>query len=341
MRKVILLWLAIGLLLVGTALCLAKPLAVQRTTFDVKDPDGRIFSITLVRTASHAPKEPLLVYLPGHRGTHDENDRLLNELAIRGYTIAALDDFAASIGTRKESREDAEARDVSIEFPDEAAVVPVTRLVDRRVELAARQVSSALDVISAKAKAHPDGMFSGLQDLQKVGAMGFSLGGGVAASSKISDSRIVAAVNMDGWLFGQAEQTPQSPYMVFYSREAIVPPQLLTDPDPRKRSEAAKTLRDLRACGTLLTAPGAYAYFFDEAYHHDFHDDGRDLTNDLANALSGKRYRMHIAKVELIDAFFKQYTSGQAQSPLLSVHRPFPHVTKLTPELTELLGKAA
>lgn len=144
---------------------------------------------------------PLILYAPGWGGDRGENARTAAMLASHGFVVAALDDVAP---------------DVQFDFSSESAVAETDRLAAARLELALNEARVALDQLRAciaSQQAWRDKI-----DFDRVGFMGFSFGGAVAAEASLRDPRIAAVANLDGGLYEQAAaQGARRPYLVMAS----------------------------------------------------------------------------------------------------------------------------
>jgi len=138
---------------------------------------------------------PLLLYIPGWGGTRGENTALAEFLAARGYVIAALDDREAA---------------PALDFSTPAQVVRTQQRADAKVDRLAAGASRELaDLV------HGTTLGAIPIDPTRIGLVGYSFGGAVAAETACRDARVRAAVNLDGWMFGSAARAGvPRPYLV-------------------------------------------------------------------------------------------------------------------------------
>ncbi len=129
---------------------------------------------------------PLVIYVPGAGGRLVDNSSLAQELASHGFIVAAIDDTHP---------------DIAIDFSSDAAIGRTKIDGERKVRLQATDVLSLIDALAAYS-AERKGAFAGRIDSDRVGIFGFSFGGAVAAHVASMDSRIRAAVDLDGSVFG-------------------------------------------------------------------------------------------------------------------------------------------
>lgn len=140
-----------------------------------------------------AGRHPLLLFSHGLGTMREIHAALLEELASRGYVVAAISHtYDAGL----------------VEFPDGrlvSGVAPAAPSASERRLLLTTRVADfrfVLDQLTLLATA-PTGLLSGRLDLRKVGTLGHSFGGATAASAMLADSRIRAGVDLDGRIWGK------------------------------------------------------------------------------------------------------------------------------------------
>ena len=141
---------------------------------------------------------PVLLFSPALGSLPVFYSSLLNELASRGFVVAAIwhpystEVVAFPDGTVLRSNPAGGMSGVSVDEQDA-----------RRAQLGlvwAADQSFVLDRLAAWNEQHAQ--LRGRVDLERVGAFGHSLGGAAAAQAAHDDDRIDAAINMDGAMFG-------------------------------------------------------------------------------------------------------------------------------------------
>ncbi|MEB9844945.1 alpha/beta hydrolase family protein [Bacillus cereus] len=127
------------------------------------------------------------------------SDEIAKELASQGYIVVGIDhtyDAAATV------------------FPDgRTAFVQSINLTDfaerdRHIKLWKEDVVFVLNQIEKLNQSDKDNRFTGRMDTSRIGMFGHSYGGATAAQVLVEDSRVKAAINMDGTLYG--ENVPKS-----------------------------------------------------------------------------------------------------------------------------------
>lgn len=193
-------------------------------------------------------KWPVVLFSPGYGAPRAAYAGLASALASRGYVVLAVD------------------------HPYEAAV---TQLADGRVVgmtehysdamayMAGQQSLRAADLgFVADQLGRPDAMGSrlaGRLDLDRIAAIGHSLGGATAAEAMDIDPRIKAAANIDGTLYGPVvDHRLRGPFLLLESDLAG------TAHSPQNRIDNGRLLRG-------VTGP-AWRYEIKRANHFSFTD---------------------------------------------------------------------
>jgi predicted dienelactone hydrolase len=171
----------------------------------------------------------------------------------------------------------------------------------------------------ARLDAHdPAGLLTGRLDLSRIGILGHSFGGAVAAQACFIDPRLQAGINMDGILLGEVAEAGVGKPFLFMS-DATPPPTAadLESPSPQHRRHARLIQRDLSQIEHSLAAHGGYYMTIEGANHANFSDwplycPLKRLTG--AGPVSVKRAMQIINAYTL--AFFRHYLTGTSE-PLL------------------------
>jgi predicted dienelactone hydrolase len=146
--------------------------------------------------ASPGARRPVVLFSHGFGVSAALNTALHEELASRGYVVAAID----------------HTFDTAVDFPDGRLEVQKPGLIidDLLHEVRATDLSFVLDQLTALAAGHnpdaehrrlPRGL-AGMLDLTRVGAYGHSLGGPTVIHAMNEDRRIDAGAALDGTLRG-------------------------------------------------------------------------------------------------------------------------------------------
>lgn len=147
----------------------------------------RTNAFTDARPAGRKDSLPLVVLSPGHSKPRSGLTGLAEELASRGYVVAAIDHTYENVATS---------------FPDGRVTTCVTCEISKekawweKLEKSrAADVSFVLDQLTG---AHPKWKSAGLIDTSKIGMAGQSAGGASTVTAMLEDLRLRAGIDMDG-----------------------------------------------------------------------------------------------------------------------------------------------
>ncbi|HDR4733429.1 TPA: carboxylic ester hydrolase [Bacillus cereus] len=136
---------------------------------------------------------PVLIFSHGLSGFRNQNTFEVEELASQGYIVVGIDhtyDAAATV------------------FPDgRTAFVQSINLTDfverdRHIKLWKDDVVFVINQVEKLNRSDKDKRFTGRIDTSRIGMFGHSYGGATAAQVLVEDSRVKAAIDMDGTLYG-------------------------------------------------------------------------------------------------------------------------------------------
>jgi predicted dienelactone hydrolase len=172
---------------------------------------------------------PLVLYTHALVSIPSENTLLMEDLASAGFIVVAVshaDHAAEHAALQREIPAEERARDKTLyaafaAAPDRAERARImaeiyanssgtSEIVRRRTAdtvFALDNVETVIDAIPGHAET----------DLDRVAAIGFSLGGAVATRLCMTDPRCGAAVNIDGGLFGVPDGSLNAPYLMLYA----------------------------------------------------------------------------------------------------------------------------
>ena len=153
---------------------------------------------------------PVVVFTPGYTGTFTDYTYLFEDLASRGYVVAAVDHTYEA---------------TAVEFPDGRLVKSVLgshldktwRLDEQSLSLAVSVRLNDLKFIVdelARLNGEPGGPFAGSLDLNKIAVAGHSLGGLTALLSVKQEARFKAALLLDASLLDESAIVTETPALV-------------------------------------------------------------------------------------------------------------------------------
>ena len=202
-------------------------------------------------------KFPVVLYVPGLGGTRVTNSALAQDLASHGYVIVALDDTGPRGG---------------FDFAGSAAIARTLAWSAEKVRLQAADISGCLDAIATARDGPARSVLAELGlDHDRIAVIGFSFGGAVAAEAAVSDTRIAAAVNLDGWLFGRALHAGvEAPFLVVSTDDL---PAATSNSNPANLVDEASFDRfDVRAIAAGLDRHGGDVLTIVGSAHDSFTD---------------------------------------------------------------------
>lgn len=262
-------------------------------------------------------RAPLILFQPSWFSQRRESSYMLANLASHGFIVAAADDFVHYPGARGP---EAALRAVGLDYASDAAFRISVDAAAERSQAAARLASSILDAVGA------DAAWGGRAELSRIGILGFSFGGAVAAEMARGDARAAAAVNLDGSTFGETGQRGvERPYLALFSGGAFPSTAELSSSDPVIRLDAGLTLLESERQVARVDRPDQWCFVFEDATHLDFCD--RLVMPPFSTLRAPRdldRRRLWSAINAYVVAFFGQALRGNAP-PLLG-SAPLPGV---------------
>jgi dienelactone hydrolase len=272
---------------------------------------------------------PVLLFNPAWQGQRTQNTFETEELASHGFFVVAIDHTHNS---------------EPIAFPDGRIVdssgirdiedftgVSYQQQLDygnAEANVEARDDSFVLDAL-ARLNGDASSPWYRSLDFNRVGAFGHSFGGAVSLEAAFLDPRIRAAVNMDGWIFGDLWRHNFSKPLLLIYEDPFPPPAAtlqagLSSGDRNTRLISQLDLDDLANVNRTLSTCGGYAVSIRGTRHFNFSDRAlyspfRKLTE--AGSISPQRAHRIINDYTL--AFFNQELNQQPD-PLLREPSAYP-----------------
>lgn len=266
---------------------------------------------------------PVLLFSHGLTGFRNQNTFQVEELASRGYVVVGIDhpyDAAAVV------------------FPDQTAMLKLENLsgfdaYEKKSRLWVEDAKFVLDQMELLNESDHKGIFSERLDMDKVGMFGHSFGGATAAQMLLADSRVKAALNMDGTLYGQPvpEGGYGKPYMQMnaeFSVDRLAFKRSLDqaiESSGRSREDYEQFWAESAERRKRAGAGEAYSVVFANANHMSFTD--FYLFSPLLPPTGASPRQMHRSINELSSAFFDRYVKGDTNVSLKKVSRGLPHLT--------------
>ncbi|MEV0346161.1 alpha/beta hydrolase [Nonomuraea sp. NPDC050680] len=267
----------------------------------------RTNAFTDARPAGRGHSLPLVVLSPGHSKPRSELTGLAEELASRGYVVAAIDHTYENVATT---------------FPDGRVTTCVTCEITKgkgwwaKLEKSrAADVSFVLDQLTG---AHPKWKGAGLIDTSKIAMAGQSAGGASTVTAMLEDSRLRAGIDVDGTVESTVPASGLSRPFLFLGKPATYTPG---------KSEAASwehVWTGLTGWKRWLLMTGAvHLSFTDLGVLVD--QVGIEIGADIAGARAMDITRRYVT------AFFDQHLRGKPQPLLNKSSASYPEITFCRP----------
>ena len=196
----------------------------------------RTSATTNAALSSRLARYPVLLSLPGWNGLRGENTTFVQDLASRGFVIAAIGyDDPACAGVDI-SAGGAVATDIDFSSRLRSNTLAVAH---EKINRVAEGASRVIDALQALNRADPAGRFGGRLTSIGSGLWDIRSAARSLCNCAARDKRVKAAVNVDGWLFDAAlGGWIKQPFM-FISDDTPAPSSAdLYSPDPRRRYPA-------------------------------------------------------------------------------------------------------
>lgn len=160
---------------------------------------------------------PVLIFSHGFGGFRAQNTFQMQELASHGYIVVAPEHTYASVITV--FSEGRVARHNPNTLPDNVSEAEYDRAAKRLLEQWTADLRFVMDQVAEMNMSDP--VLKGKLDLNRLGVLGHSTGGGAAVQVCAVDPRCKAGLGMDAWLIPVAEEViangPQQPFLFLYS----------------------------------------------------------------------------------------------------------------------------
>ena len=216
---------------------------------------------------------PVLLFSPSSGGFRSQNTFEVEELVSQGYIVVGIDHPYSS--SRVVFPDGRIVHSLPwIETSSQAAFDASNRRVELMVEDHVADARFLLDEMERWNRPGSNELLSGRMDLARVGVFGHSFGGALAAGLCVADSRVVAGINMDGWMFGDAEKNGiPKPFFFMNSGDGRGPERAQIEKlSGDARVEGEKDLMDWEALQRSLRNFGGYHLTVLDSDHGNYSD---------------------------------------------------------------------
>lgn len=258
-------------------------------------------------------KFPLLLFAHGMSLYSRQNTFQLEELVSHGYIVVALN-FTGDATTTI--------------FPDGDRVdfTPIENTItflNNRIKLWEQDASFVLDEVI---KANFDKNFhtiASLIDFDSIGMLGHSFGGATSTQMLVKDSRIKAAIDMDGGLYGDSMPAngPAKPFMLMNAEASINFMKEAYSQQPGNRDElfVESYLRN-----KTIEKPGVYTAIIPKTNHGSFTD--LAAVSPIINESGADVNAIYKLINELSLGFFDKNLKGIHENKLNEIQKAHPEI---------------
>jgi dienelactone hydrolase len=214
---------------------------------------------------------PVVLFAHAWRGSRSQNTALVQDLASRGFVVAAFDrPYNAGLVAFPNGRVVTAPVDMTLDLSDDRARLATLDRGAREATIGAADASAVLDALGRLGAGDP---LAGQVAADRAIILGHSFGGAVAAEACRRDHRFVAALNLDGWLFATArDQGVPCLYLLMNDGESVPPDEQLTAPQAAVRAAARMQIEDRQAQERSFARYGGWDLTVAGASHEDFTD---------------------------------------------------------------------
>ncbi|MDB6019199.1 MAG: carboxylic ester hydrolase [Pedosphaera sp.] len=214
-------------------------------------------------------KYPILVFSPAWSGSRIQNTFQMEELASHGFVVAGIDHtYCTGVTVFPDGRVLYSDPSLDLDFSTDEAVQKYIHTAAEQARVRAEDARFVLDQLEQLNVTDPRGVFTGRLDVTRVGILGHSFGGTVAAEACWLDKRFKAGLNMDGMLFGDAVESGVAQPFMFMNSDDLPP----TPAEMARSSSAKLDARSFRVQDEYLARNGGYDLTFDNTKHANFTD---------------------------------------------------------------------
>jgi pimeloyl-ACP methyl ester carboxylesterase len=202
---------------------------------------------------------PVLLFSPSSGGFRSQNTFEVEELVSQGYIVVGMDHPYS--GSRVVFPDGRVVRSVPwIDTSDQAAFEASAHRVELMVEDHVADARFVLGELERWNRPGSGEVLAGRMELTKVGVFGHSFGGALAGELCDRDPRVVAGINMDGWMFGDALKSGvRKPFLYMNSGDGRAPDRVEIEKRPLSwRIEGEQDLSQWQAMETSLNRFGGY-----------------------------------------------------------------------------------
>jgi dienelactone hydrolase len=216
---------------------------------------------------------PVVVFAPSWWGGRNEATFQAEELASHGYVVVGMDHpFSSRLTVFPDGRVVHTRLLTGEDYSSATAFNAFIAAADEQVSLRAEDARSVLDFLGHINAGDPEHLLTGRLDMDRVGILGYSIGGGAAAQACWLDHRFKAGVDLDGMLAADSEkQGTRAPFLFVFGGVPPSPDQAARADGAAKR-KAEFELRQSEQVTQSLLASGGVLMILPDQNHASFSD---------------------------------------------------------------------
>jgi dienelactone hydrolase len=279
------------------------------------------------RDADVSPQQgsyPVVILRAGASGAVLNYSTLAEDLASHGYIVVGFD---APYRTGRVVFPDGRIMGRTEQNNPEMCLVPdriqMERCVSRVMNAWIGDIGFVLDRLALLNVSDFSGRFTGRIDMTRVGLLGHSLGGTVAAQFCHEDARCKAGINIDGAPHGSVVQDGLTQPFMF----------LLSDHGRESGPESAQIMSDIASIYNRIPPDRRVRATIRGAFHFMFTDDGALLKSRIVHGVLRVLGRLGIdprrqlaVTTYCIHAFFDHYLKDAGGSPFSLASPGYPEI---------------
>lgn len=217
---------------------------------------------------------PVVLFAPSWWGGRTEATVQAEELASHGYVVVGIDHpYSSRLTVFPDGRKVRTTLVVGEDYGSEADFQAFIAAAHEQVRVRAEDMRSVLDALERFNADDSDHQLTGRLDLSRVGVLGFSIGGGVAAQACWLDARFRAGVDLDGMVAAEAaDHGTRVPFLFIFGIDPPGPDISVATDDAAVRREAGFRATQFDRIQRSLLQYGGYFMVLPSVTHSYFAD---------------------------------------------------------------------
>ncbi|MCG7408300.1 acetylhydrolase [Paenibacillus sp. ACRRX] len=193
-------------------------------------------SIEHAEISNQEASYPVLLFSHGFSGHKNQNTFQIEQLVSHGYIVVGIDHtYSSTASVFSDGR-------VANYMPQDTNSIAY---LDKANEGWVEDAAFVLDQVEKLTKDDPDHRFTGRLDMKNVAMFGHSFGGATSTQMLMTDSRIKAALNMDGILYGKLRVPAdglKKPFLMMNADDTLAGTANMSGEDDAAQREAREEL---------------------------------------------------------------------------------------------------